>query len=252
MILFFTRPDGCTRTRRTSIAALLCALLLTGCGSAPVRLPAVMPENVALHPIGRVGVVTLAEPASLSTSIRALGVPFRRVPVDSLRRHDLSDLSFVIVDERALDDPRVDAGIFALFEYARTGGRLILLQQQPEAFIKLLPRTTETVLARPVEYAITLRTPMPEHPLLNRPNAITAGHLDSLSRGTRQLAQGSANARAILAGNLDRPDSSAALLREPMGRGVVWYIAFPVATRAALGYEAEQKLLANLLSHRDP
>ena len=100
-------------------------------------------------------------------------------------------------------------------------------------------------------YTLTIGAPEPRHPVLVRPNIVTPGDIDSLSQRARRLVRGSRNARAILAGNLQRPDSSAAILRDPTGAGAIWYVAFPVARRAAAGYEAEQKLLANLLSFRE-
>jgi hypothetical protein len=85
---------------------------------------------------------------------------------------------------------------------------------------------------------------------MTTPNQIRHADLDSLSPRARQLAQGGKGARAVISANLQSPDSSATLLLEPAGRGSIWYVAMPLTQRAAAGYEAEQKILANMLSFK--
>ena len=100
---------------------------------------------------------------------------------------------------------------------------------------------------RAVGHGVDLVTPQPGYRALVAPNAIGRDDLEAYSERTAQFARGR-SARAIIAGNLDRPDSSAALLRAIYGKGTIFYVAFPIAAGAAEGSPADQRLLANLLS----
>jgi hypothetical protein len=124
------------------------------------------------------------------------------------------------------------------------------LRQEPETLVKLRARIRYAVVSHALEFRVELAAPFRSHRALSIPNTVNKADLDSFSVRTTQLAFGTASAKAILAANLQRPDSSAALLLEPNGRGSLWYCSFPIAERAAAGYEAEQKLLANLISYR--
>jgi hypothetical protein len=231
-----------------SIALCIVLALASGCGSPPV-ITTVLPENVMAHPPHVVGVVSLDTASPIYTALRALGVRYHRVPIDSLTRYDRYRLPIVILDRELLEDERV-AGAWQIFlDHIRKGGTtLMLLQQQPETMRKLASRYSN-VLPRPVAYSLSLVLPQPDHPVATTPNRILDEDLDSLSLYANQLALGDRQARAIISANLQSPDSSAAILLAPNGRGAVWYIGMPIMARAAAGYPAEQRLLANILSY---
>jgi hypothetical protein len=231
------------------ITALLLIATIAGCSKKPAPLPVILPENIMARPIGTVGVVTLAEPSNLAISMRALGVPYRRIPIDSILRVDLDDIRMLFLDEGIMEDQRILDLYPRLIEIVGRGMRLVILQQQPALTAKMLQKSRQVIVAREVDHSINLKLPRPGHPLVASPNIITAADLDSLSRFAHQLARGSADARALIAGNVERPDSSAALLWNPLGRGALYYVAFPLTARSALGYAAEQRVLANLVSN---
>jgi hypothetical protein len=238
------------RTIRTALLAPIAILILigSGCGSTPT-VTRVLPENIMAQPVGTVGVVSLTDGSPLLTSLRALGIPYRRIPVDSLSRLERYTFPQVVLDEELLEDERASKAYRLIIDKVRSGPTLILLHQNPETLQKLTSAAA-TLIPRGVEYTITLVIPRTGHPVMTTPNMIRRADLDSLSPRTRQLALGGRGARAVIAANLQSPDSSAALLLEPAGKGTIWYVAMPVTTRAAAGYEAEQKILANLLSFK--
>jgi hypothetical protein len=235
--------------RLPHLAPLLLLILIgSGCGSTPT-VTRVLPENIMAQPVGRVGVVALTDGSPLLTSLRALGIPYGRIPIDSLAHLERYDFPQVILDEELLEDERASKAYRLVVDRIRTGPTLILLQQHPETLQKLTSTAT-TLVPRGVEYTITLVIPRTNHPVMTTPNLIRRADLDSLSPRTRQLVLGGKGARAVLAANLQSPESSAALQLEPAGKGAIWYVAMPVTARAAAGYEAEQKILANLLSFK--
>jgi hypothetical protein len=229
--------------------ALIAAITLNiGCSSPPV-IRHVLPENIMVHPPQVVGVVTLEAGSPIYTALRALGVPWHRIPIDSLVRIDRYGLPVVIMDENLLEDERVTGAYPVFLDHVRKGGiTLLMLQQNPETMQKLFSRYS-TTRPRQVEYTLHLVMPRPEHPAVTIPNRITQEDLDSLSLHVHQLAMSDKSGQALLSANLQAPDSSAALLLTPAGKGAVWYASFPFMERAAAGYPAEQRLLANLLSY---
>jgi hypothetical protein len=228
--------------------ALIAAITFNiGCSSPPV-IKHVLPENVMVHPPPTVGVVALDAQSPIYTALRALGVPWHRIPIDSLVRFDRYTLPVVIMDENLLEDERV-AGAWPVFlDHIRKGTTLVMLKQNPGTMQKMASRYS-TTRARQVDYTLHLVLPRPEHPAVSIPNRLTQDDLDSLSLDVHQLAFSDKSALALVSANLQSPDSSAALLLTTAGRGAVWYATFPFMRRAAAGYPAEQKLLANLLSY---
>jgi hypothetical protein len=222
-------------------------LLAAACGTSRPA-PSALPENIAADPRGAVGIIAPSPTSTLPTALRALGVPFRRLAHDDFEESMLDGLSLVVLDEGAVDDPAVPLALPRLFDRSRTAGlSLVVLAQTDETGRETLRRNLAPFEPRRVSHGIELVAPQRGHRLLVSPNTINADDLEQYAERTHQLARGKGG-RAILAGNLDRPDSSAALLRVPYGKGTVLYVAFPLAARAAEGYAAEQRLLANLLS----
>jgi hypothetical protein len=234
-----------------SIVALALIAVITlnpGCSSPPPVITHVLPENVMVHPPQTVGVITLEAQSPIYTALRALGVSWHRIPIDSLVRFDRYRLPIVIMEENLLEDERV-AGAYRVFlDHIRKGTTLLMLQQNPETMQKMASRYS-TTKSRQVDYTLHLVMPRPEHPAVSTPNQLTQADMDSLSLDVHQLAFSDKYAFAMISANLQSPDSSAALLLTTAGQGAVWYATFPFMTRAAAGYPAEQKLLANLLSY---
>jgi|GEM_PF-2045274 len=233
---------------------LCIALLLTavaGCGGARSIPPRVFPENIVAHPRGTIGVVAPGERPPLLTALRALGVPYHHLSLKDFAGLDLTPYVVMILDEGALEyDGAAPAYARMLEHTTRTGGTLIVLNQPTPALRQISTRLPLKLVPRDIDYRIDLALPRRDDPVTVQPNAITRGNLDSLARKTSQLVYGGRDARALIAANLDAPDSSAALLWEPVGKGTVWYLAVPVAGYAAAGYEAEQKVVANLVSNK--
>ncbi len=227
---------------------LLGALLAAGCGGSRVGYSGRLPANVMVHPKGTVGVVTASTDGAIVQMMVALGIPFEKIPLEGLSKADLDQYACMLIDEGTLDDPRAALGYSHLVDHVHGGASLVILRQSIEGMQKLRARVRGAATPREADYAITIRLARHNDPIIRVPNTITRADLDSLSLRSRQLVHGSSEARAVLAANVQSPDSSATLLWEPMGNGTIWYCSFPVVLRAAAGFEAEQKIAANILS----
>ena len=228
----------------------LCALLAIGCGAGRVGSSGRLPANVMVDPEGTVGIITASTEGTLAEMMVALGVPFEKIPLDGLAKADLDGYAFLVIDEGTLDDPRAALGYSRLVQHVSKGASLLILRQSIEGMQKLRARVRDVVSLRDVDYDITIRLARYNDPIVRVPNLVTRADLDSLSRTSRQLAHGGSEARALLAANVQYPDSSATLLWEPTGDGTIWYCSFPIVARAAAGFEAEQKIAANILSQK--
>jgi hypothetical protein len=231
---------------RLLLPAISLVIVLAACGGGTTASS--LPENIAVDPRGMVGLIAPAPLTPLPTALRALGVPFRQLPSADLDDSHLDGLSLVVIDEGALDDPAVPDALPRLFDHARTAGlTVIMLSQSAEKGLAIMRRNSAPFEPRPITHGVDLVTPQRDHRLLRSPNVIQSIDIDGYSDRTNQFARGRGG-RAILAGNIDRPDSAAALLRVPYGKGSMWYVAFPIVARAAEGFAGEQRMLANLLS----
>jgi hypothetical protein len=229
---------------------IILLLLAAACGGGRIASSGRLPANVMAYPKGMVGVVSASTEGTIEQMMVALGIPFEPIPLDTLAKIDLSDYRVMLVDEGALDDPRAAAGYPRLLDRAKNGGTLLVLRQSVETVRKLRSRVREMMILREVDYPLTFRIAVSGDPIVRVPNTVTRADLDSLARGSRQLARSGSESRAILAANVLSPDSSATLLWEPFGNGKLWYCTFPLVARAAAGFEAEQKMAANLLSEK--
>lgn len=227
--------------------ALITALFLCSCG-ATGTIPPALPENIGAEPRGTIGIIAVPPSRELSTALRAIGVPHTKLPIGYLDDAQLDGLTMVILDEGALDDPVVPQALPRLYDHARTMGlTLFILAQQPERAAEVMRSSAGPIEPRAVDYDVTLVAPQRDHRSLGWPNAILQNDLEEFAERTMQFARGR-NGRAILAGNVDRPDSSAAILRVPYGKGAIWYVAFPFVDFAADGHPADQRMLGNLVS----
>lgn len=238
--------------RRYGLAALLLLAFLASCGSPERPIFRGLPANVMAQPRGSIAVITLTGgTSSLTTSLRALGIPYRTIALAGVPQHDLASYHTLFYDENLLEaDKELAAYGRVLDHVARRGGTLILLRQEPSLLRKATAKLPYKLYPREVDYRLVMAKPRREDPVVMAPNPITRANLDSMSMRVTQLVFGGTEARAVLATNLDAPDSSATLLWEPYERGAVWYISFPIADYAAAGREAEQKLIANLVSNK--
>ena len=231
-----------------STVFILLTVLLAACGSGRPA-PSLLPENIAAEPRGMLGIVATSPTTSLPTALRALGVPYRTLPIVDLDDRQFEGLSMIVFDEGSLDDPKLADALPRLFDHARTTSTpLLMLAQTHDKGRETLRMNAAPIEPRAVGYSVDLVAPQSNHRVLITPNRIDADDLEVLSESVSQLARGRSGGRAILAGNLERPDSSAALLRVPYGKGSIWYVAFPLAAPAASGLGAGQRMLANLVS----
>lgn len=211
----------------------------------------VLAENIVAYPRGTVGVIAPGERSSLPTALRALGIPYHQFGLKDFARVDLTPYTVVIIDEEALEFEEAPPAYSRMLEHiGKRGGTLILLSQRTKTLQRIAPQVPLKIASRDVDYRIDLSTPRRDDPVMRQPNLITPLNLDSISGRTVQLVHGGREARALIAGNLDAPDSSATLLWEPVGKGAVWYLSVPITAYAAAGYEAEQKIIANLVSNK--
>lgn len=231
-----------------SLVATLVAFLV-GCGGGVRSATNKLPENIMVQPQGTVGIISVESRSQLPTALRALGIPYRRLAPASLAKIDLKEFAAIVIDEEALDDDGVLGAYRTLLAHVRSGGTMLVLRQEPKPLTKATLRF-RSITAQDVDFGMNLVAIRKSDPMITTPNKITREDLDSLSRNARQIARGGSDARGIISGNLTAPDSSAILLWDPVDQGVIWYLSIAVTARAAAGFEAEQKLLANLLSNR--
>jgi hypothetical protein len=238
-------------TRRYALrAATLLLTLAAGCGGAQRITTSGLPANVMAQPRGTVGILTTTASSDLSRALRALGIPHKRLASQTLRE-DLFTMQIVMVDEDALDDDATVREYARILDHAAQYGTVVvLLHQDSKTMRNIAGKLRHKVYPRDVEYGIRLVTTKKSDPVLNYPNTLTRTNYDSLGARARQLVSGGSDARGIIAANVESPDSSATMLWEPFEKGFVWYLSVPVTAHAAAGYEAEQKLLANLVSNR--
>ena len=97
---------------RLELLTMLAAVALCSCGSTGV-LPPTYPENIGAEPRGTVGVVAPATSTTLSTALRALGVPHRVFPNGEINESQLDGLALVVIDESAFDDLAAES-VFAV------------------------------------------------------------------------------------------------------------------------------------------
>lgn len=227
-------------------------VLAAGCGSPPKPfVKHTLASNILAQPRGKVGLVTTSFASPMRTALRALGIQYGTISLAQVATADLSVYPIVILDEGALDGEKTSAAYEGLVSnVSKYGQTLLILRQSTEVIRKIGGFSQFRLVARDVEYRIVLATPRSGDPVMFRPNPVTRADLDSLSTGTHQLAMGGKEARAIISANLVSPDSSAALLWQPIARGQIWYLSVPIAARAADGRDAERRLLCNLLSDK--
>ncbi|MBS1912002.1 MAG: hypothetical protein JST22_08460 [Bacteroidetes bacterium] len=203
------------------------------------------------QPRGAIGLVLANSASPLPTAMRALGIPFRALPLALIPKTDLSSYQILVVDELALDQDVGFAAYASMIDNVKQHGlTLLLLYQQTPTIVKATKALPFKLYPRDVEYRLSLTSPRHDDPVMTSPNTITTANLDSMSMRTHQLVHGGPDSRAIVSANLDNPDSSGVFVWEPRDRGAIWYIALPIAARAADGYEAEQKVLANFMSNK--
>ncbi|MBC8144025.1 MAG: hypothetical protein H7X80_00490 [bacterium] len=232
------------RLRGTTI---LTFLLFVSCG-VPAVVPPSYPENILAEPRGTVGVIEVPPSTMLSTALRAIGVPHRVLKYAELDDVQLDGLALVMIDEGAFDDEIMPRALPRLLDRTRTSAvPLFILMQSPMRTSEIMRSNAAPIEPRMVEYDVSLVATQRDHRSLSWPNAIQPNDLAEFSERTVQFAR-ARNGRAIIAGNSDLPDSSAALLRVPYGKGALWYVSFPFIDRAAEGYAADQRMLANLIS----
>ena len=235
-----------------ALLAVVAMLAAGGCAGTPKPTVArTLVANILAEPRGTIGLVLADYSSPTPTAFRALGIPFRAIPLAQATTADFSVFQTVMLDEDALSADKGYAAYGSLIEAVKKHGlTLVVLRQTTELLAKASRVLPYQLSPRDVEFQLTLATPRRTDPMMRAPNEIGREDLDSMSRQTRQLATGGPDSRAIISANLVSPDASAALLWEPFHNGAVWYVSFPITARAAAGRVAEQKLLANLASNK--
>jgi len=235
------------------IHSLLLFLLLPaiGCGGerhvvTDIRLP----DNVMTMPRGRMAIISADERSQLPVALRALGVPARRLSLDSLSQPEVGFYTTLMVDEGALADRRVVEAWRDLLFRVRTGATMIILAQPVKTMAEDLRSMPHAIIPRSIDYQPKIVPVRRNDPILQRPNVISQSDLDTIVPRVRQLVSGGADARGMISGSIADADSSAILLWDRFEQGTLWYLAAPIVARAAAGAGAEQRLLANLISNR--
>jgi LmbE family N-acetylglucosaminyl deacetylase len=191
-----------------------------------------------------------------------LGCVFEILTEDVLPTRRLDDLDTILVDVRALNHHRAArADLNRLLQFANDGGRLVFLYHKdseidtavtgrqfwPSGLELSIGRERVTREDAPVEVLL------PEHALLNVPNAIAAEDWDGWSRERGLYFPSSWHSKyeALLAlRDPDREVDRGALLYVTTGRGEYVYCALALHRQLENLHSGGCRILANLVSFR--
>ena len=187
-------------------------------------------------------------------AIEQLGADVQLLAADALAA-DLARYDAIVIGTRAYavrPDLRTYNG--RLLDYARAGGHLIVLYQTPEfdpstmaPYPAELPPGSEEVS----EEDASVRVLAPEHPLLNRPNAITEADFEGWveQRGSKFFSTWDAAYTPLIASHdAGQAPQEGGWLTAPYGDGHYTYFAYAVHRQLPYGVPGAFRLFANVLS----
>src|SRR5687767_9299231 len=143
------------------LTSILAVVLLYSCSVQGV-VPPSYPENILAEPRGTVGIIQLPPSTMLSTALRAIGVPYRILPIGELDDSHVDGLVLVMIDEGAFDDENVPRALPRLLDKARTSALpLFILSQTSERTGEIMRANAAPIEPRTVEYDVTLVAAQP-------------------------------------------------------------------------------------------
>ncbi len=190
-------------------------------------------------------------------ALTALGAEADILDETQLPFTDLNQYDTLVIGVRALETrPLVAANRERLWQYARSGGTLIMQYQKPreDGPSRSIP-FPEVSMPRPVPRVCNERAPVtllaPDDPLLTFPNRIGPDDFDGWvhERGLYFLATWPQDLDPLLAcADPGEPPRYGGLLRARLGKGHYVYCAYALFRQLPAGVPGAYRLLANLVS----
>jgi len=190
----------------------------------------------------------------IPAALRQIGCTVTLLEDKDLDAEKLAKFDAVVLGVRAYDTK--DQLIFhqpALFEYVQKGGTLVT--QYNNSFssdgTSLAPYPLKLSRQRVTDETADIRMLLPEHPVLNGPNKLTAADFSGWvqERGLYYPSEWDANFSAPL--SMNDPDEKAldgALLVAPYGQGQFVYTGISFFRQLPAGVPGAYRLFANLIS----
>ncbi|RKU18410.1 hypothetical protein C6500_12890 [Candidatus Poribacteria bacterium] len=188
-------------------------------------------------------------------ALRQIGIDVEMLGREELRTGDLSRFDTVLVGIRAY---AVRQDLIAyngrLLDYVYKGGNLIVQYQTPEFDAAPFGPYPYTMGRRPEEVSeedaqVTIL--MPDHPIFQHPNRITAADFDGWveERGSKFLTEWDANYQALLTCNdREQEPQHGGFLTAKYGQGTYTYAAYAFYRQLPAGVGGAYRLFINMLT----
>ncbi len=185
-------------------------------------------------------------------AIRQMGFSLETISETDLASGDLSRFDVIVVGIRAYQVREdVVANNGRLLDYAREGGTLIVQYQLPGyAQQKLMPFSTQ-MGPRVADENAPITILVPDHPIFNRPNKITAADFEGWIQ-ERNLYNftgfGPEYTGLLESHDPGEAENKGGLVIAPLGKGTYIYSSYSFFRQLPAGVEGAYRLFANLLS----
>jgi hypothetical protein len=214
--------------------------------------------DVQINPKLRVGYLRSFD-FTLAQAIEFLGVNQQALTLETIAAGNLANhYDTIILDSRAyLAHPGLAQINDRLLQFVREGGNLVVLNQRPIDWNsqQFAPYPIKLSAQRVSESDAAVNFLLPAHPLLNRPNQITAKDFDNWvqERGLNFPETWDERYQMLLA-SADSGESllTGGLLVAHHGRGYYIYTSYALARQLRNRHSGAYRLLANLLSGKNP
>ncbi len=190
-------------------------------------------------------------------ALTALGVDTETLDDTNLPFTDLDAYDTIVIGVRALETrPLVAANRERFWQYARSGGTLIVQYQKPreDGPSRFIP-FPDVSMPRPVPRVCNENAPVnlivPDDPLLTFPNRISPSDFDDWvhERGLYFLATWPPTMRPLLeCADAGEPPRRGGLMHARLGKGHYVYCAYALFRQLPAGVPGAYRLLANLVS----
>jgi LmbE family N-acetylglucosaminyl deacetylase len=214
--------------------------------------------DVQINPKLRVGYLRSFD-FTLAQALEFLGVNQQALTLEAIAAGNLANhYDTIILDSRAyLAYPGLAQINDRLLQFVREGGNLVVLGQRPIDWNsqQFAPYPIKLSAQRVSERDAAVNFLLPAHPLLNRPNQITAKDFDNWvqERGLNFPETWDERYQMLLASaDSGEPLLTGGLLVAHHGRGYYIYTSYALARQLRNRHSGAYRLLANLLSGKNP
>jgi hypothetical protein len=190
-------------------------------------------------------------------ALAALGIVADTLDERSLPFTDLDPYDTIVIGVRALETrPLVAVNRERLWQYARSGGTLVVQYQKPreDGPSRFVP-FPDVSMPRPVPRVCNANAPVhliaPDNPLLTFPNRISSSDFDGWvhERGLYFLATWPQTLQPLLeCADEDEPPRRGGLMHARLGKGHYVYCAYALFRQLPAGVPGAYRLLANFVS----